>query len=352
MNCRFLPLIIVSLTLLLSSSCKKKNYDNDPIPSEWLLPLAKGQVSPLSLTSIHDKYAYFEVSGEELGLSSTIPSSSPVPLTFTNIGPYAIETNDLVHEITFNECLIDMTLTNNFEVAIKAGTKVSVRSSASNEVLFNLVFPNDISEGQTQKFELDLSQKTVGNTIYVSVDSLTIDAYENKVFPQSLTFDLHFKKASVEELYVATNKSYQLIDTADFDGSTLDIDEWNDRITDSMANATLLFSANNGLPINLGFQIYFLDHNHQTIDSLFYPAVVASGAQYNGSEVTEATLTRFETNLNKSRLLRLKDATQVVYSLGLNSNGYDGSNVYVHKQQVIDIKIIGDIKLALKSFML
>lgn len=349
MKYKYLLIGCFASMLLWANSCSKKTYDNSPIPSEWLLPLIKGDISPLSITTINNKEFQFVVTGDDVGLSSTNPQSSAVPMTFYNLGPYELKTNDLIHSIDLDSCLVDLKVTNNFPVAIKAGTMVTVSSNGAPGAIVTLVFPVDVANGTSHTFELDLSNKTVGNKLYISLDEFTIDAYSNQTFQENVAFDLHFKTVTVHQVDIATNQSYDLRDTADFDGSNLEFDEMDQNITDSMVHATLNFVAKNELPINMNFQIHFLSATNTVIDSLFVPGANVTGAEYSGGVFTQASSSNYETHISKSRIERIKNATQVVYGLSLDSKDYPGATITVDRAQQLSVKIIGDIKLVLSS---
>lgn len=117
-----LSFCICSVFLLAVSSCWKKDYKDVTIPSEWLLPLVKGRINPLKLTTIKDKHTVFEIIAEALDIPSDQAISSPIPLSFEHVGTFEVVTNELIQSVQLNTCYIDFNIINNFPTAILAGT--------------------------------------------------------------------------------------------------------------------------------------------------------------------------------------------------------------------------------------
>ncbi|HRP90756.1 MAG TPA: hypothetical protein PKX92_12050 [Edaphocola sp.] len=343
---------IAASTLLLQTSCKKKVYDDAPLASQWLLPILKGDISPLTITTLKNKKFSLSISGDDLGISSTTPSSSSIPMTYNNIKSGAIQTNDLIHSIALDTCLIELTITNGFPTAILAGTKFILRISGGAEIA-SVTLTNDIGKGQSENFTIDLSGKYLENQFEVEVETLKIDSYSNETFDQNIDFDFNIKNVSVNEISVYTDKEYlNMRDTSDFDGSDISFEGWEQKIDDSTVNATFKYLATNGLPINANFQAYFLDNTNQVIDSIFAPTAVMGGAVYNGGTLVDSTNSVGSVFVSKNRVEKIKNAKKIVYAVGLNSFGYSGSYVTINRNQSLNLKIIGDLKIVLNSNIL
>lgn len=329
-------------------SCSKKKYANDPLKSEWLLPLIKGNVTPLTLTTLRNKSYNIYVSSADLGIPESVPQSNPIAATFYNVASYEVKTNDLISTIQLDTCILQLTVKNNFPIPIKQGTKISIRDgNGANALLKSFVFTKDVANGTQVVFDIDLSGMTVGNKLKATVDTLIIDAYTNKVFEESLVFNFLFKTVSVTTVTLFTNKNYSLIDTVDFDGSTIDFDENDHNITDSTVNGQLSFNCDNELPVNTGFQIYFLDVNKTAVDSMFIIRPDVTGGIYNGSNFVATQKSTFFTTLSKQRLVKIKAATKIAYDFKFDTDNYSGALVKVDKERRLALKLIGDLKLVL-----
>ncbi|HTO17239.1 MAG TPA: hypothetical protein VLZ83_15855 [Edaphocola sp.] len=350
---KFNPILILMLIvsiLLSQASCKKKTYDDTPLASQWILPILKGNITPLTITTLKNKKLNLIVTGDDLGISTNSPTSSPIPLSFLNVKSDDIETNNLIESIVLDTCLIDVKITNNFPVTILAGTKIKFKQAGSLMEIMNFTLDNNLPMGQNKTFELDLSGKTIGYKIIVEIEELKIDAYSNETFSEDLTFDFLFKNVSVHELNIFTNQEYlNMRDTAEFDGSAIEFNEFDNKITDSTVNATFRYTSSNGLPINSYFQTYFLDDFNQVIDSIFTPNADMPGAEYDGTTFEKITESKGTVFVPKSRIEKIKNAKKIVYVLELNSKGYSGAFITIKKEQKFDLKIVGDLKLILNS---
>lgn len=344
--------LFLFLILLGAAGCTKKKYENDPLKSEWLLPLLKGNLTPLTLTSLKNKQFSIEVSAADLGITESVPQSNPVPVAFYNVASYEVKTNDLVSNIQLDTCHLQLTIKNNFPIPIKQGTAISIRDgSGANTLLKNFVFTKDIANGEEEVFDIDLSGLIISNKLKATVDTLIVDAYENKVFEESIEFDFLIKSVSLNYVNLFTNQSYNINDTVDFDGSTIDFDEYDEKITDSTVNGKLSFLCNNELPVNTSFQIYFLDENKNVVDSLFIQKPNIIGGVYSGLNFVAAQKSSFFTTISKQRLIKIKAATKIAYGFEFNTNNYNAAIVQIDKERMLALKLIGDIKLVLNSLL-
>lgn len=344
MRKHFIALLFLLILVNLNTSCSKKKYENTPLSSEWLLPLVKSNISTLTLTTLKDKEFVFGVTAEDLGLSSTEPSSSPIPLTFTNIGPFPIETNDLIHSIELDTCIIRFRITNNFPITIKAGTSFYIKSNVSPDPFFTMTFSNDIGNGSSEEFHLDLTGREIGKDLVFFFENITIGAYENQVLAGSLEFNCLIEQLSVRSVTVAANQVYVVADTSDFDGQSISYNEYDERIDDSMVRATIYFKGENELPINLTSQIYFIDDAFQVLDSVFTPHASIVAATYNGPGSYTPQKSSFETFIPKYRLENIKKATKMVNMLQFDSYSTASQNVTITNEQKLFYKVISDVK--------
>lgn len=345
---------LLLMSAIIWSSCKKKNYSNDPIASQWLLPLLKGDFEPLNITTLNNKTFEFTVTAEDIGFVSGVPASSPVDFTAYAIGPYEIQTNDLVYGVDLEICDIDLTITNHFPTTLKSGTTISIKNTGTvaAPAITSFTLTSDLAQGDAAIFPIDLDNQRINNKLYVFIDTLRLEAFDNETIDDIVTCKFHFKEVSISNVDINTNRSYIVSDTADFDGSSIAFDENNANITDSTVHATITFKATNELPLNMALQAYFLDASNNVIDSIFSGGASITGAEYNGNMYVGNSASRTETYISKSRLEQLKEASKTVYYLELNSNGYTTPFISVSKDKLLSLRVTGDIKIILSPLLL
>lgn len=346
-NFLFAYLLIFLATINLTfSSCTKPKSNNEPIQSSWLIPLLKGKIDVDDLSTLVNKYYSFKIHPEDFNIDSSSPVSHPTPQTFTNLGTYTIETNDLIHRIYIAEGQVRVIITNHFPVSIKAGSKFHLSSPGiSSGTLASFNLNQDIGPGVSDTSYISLSNLTIGNEIQATVVQLVIDGYDNITFNGSLEFELLFENIAIQSLDLITDKNWVLTDTVEFDVSDLNLGENLENINDSLVHATIHFKGENELPANSRFQVYFANDNYQVIDSLFSTGGKVNGAIYTGNQFSEATKNQFPTELSKQRLEKLKSASHAFYYLQLDTYGYNNNILKVKNQQKFDLKISGDIRL-------
>lgn len=151
----------------------------------------------------------------------------------------------------------------------------------------------------------------------------------------------------LEQLEIKSQQSHTIVDTTDFDGSIIELDEYNVQLDDSTVNANITFHANHELPINLHFQAYFLDYSNQIIDSMFNPMSYSEAADYENGTLLNTIISKSNSFLNKQKLINIKRATRVIYKLNFDSNKYIEATITVTKDHVLGFKLTGDLRLQL-----
>lgn len=336
-------------SLLLFNSCTKDKSNSDPLTQEWLLPLLKAEIQPFHLTNLKNQKFHFEITPADCGL----PEGSPIPLpagkTVLNVGPFKIGTNDLIQEVQFDKCLLELTLTNNFPIPIKKGSLLSIKTGNSTTPIISFRTGQDIADGASYSQTFDLSGKSIKDNIDITFDSLIISNTSGDVtFNESIALDFDFKELTVQSVKLTGDKTFVIKDTADFDGASIEFDEENLNISDSMIQATLNLRAVNDFPFELNFQVYFLSELGTMIDSLFSPASTIESADYPGGVFSASKASNLKTLLSKPRLEKIKDAKLAVYSIVLDTKGQGGgSPILVERDRMLKMKMVGDIRLIL-----
>lgn len=335
--------LLLGSIMLFSWSCTKDKYNDLPVSGNWLLPLLKGNISPVSLTALNNKTFDFSVWADEVGLNSGEPLSSPVPITISNAGSFPIETTDLVESFTLDSGRVNLSIMNNFPVTIKSGSIISLITSASAVPVIQLELPEDLASGLSQVYSFDIGQKHLSHELFLNVDKLIIDSFNHVMFAGSeLQMSIQFVDMSVAELGIAAQKNYEIRDTVEFNNSMIEYDDYDQMLTDSTINATINFTALNHLPVNVTFQVYFFDWTtNEIIDSLFSPNILVDAAE-DSAEPIEA---QQKTKIYKSRIDRIKTATQVIYALNLDTYQQHSGTKTITREQTLTLKASGDIRI-------
>lgn len=107
-----------------------------------------------------------------------------------------------------------------------------------------------------------------------------------------------------------------------FDSLDFDFGEYSD-----LSRMDFLLNTNNGFPVDLDVQVYFMDENRNAIDSLFsVPTRILSAAQTDANgEVTTPTLSTQQFELSGSRLEALKLNAQKILVTGAFATPNGGS---------------------------
>jgi len=349
MKLKNLRTVLFFAAVLGLASCQKEPYNNDPIQSEWLLPLMKSSVKPLTLTRLNNRHFSDAVELPDLG---PMPSFSPIPLAFHDIGPFELETTDLVLSAELETCLADLKVTNNFPVALEPGTKITVATpdgSGGTVVIATAEFSKGIAVGLRDSLELDLSGKTIGDKLLISISEITIAPYEDLTFGGGLDFDMHIKTVTVKSVSVIPGREYVLRDTSDFDGSGLEFEENGPNIRGDVASAKMTFDATNQMPVNLNFQVSFLDDSGAVLHSLFASDAKVAGADYAAGVLVGEKKSALEANVSEIEIAAIKKATKVAYELRLDTHGYTEPSVTVSRGHLLAMKLVGNVNLVLRS---
>lgn len=344
---KFHGIILLAFALLFfGSSCKKSIEDGKPWTSEWLLPLVKADITPLAITTLDQKEFSFGIKTSDLGWIEGLIISSPA-MQHTAFEPFLMESAPIIDKVHLNQCLIELTVSNNLPIAIDAGSTIAIFNEGETTPVFELLLTEELAAGKSEQFDLDLSGKSVTSNLYYKV-SLNTPEFEGKIFDygSGLNFTFFFEKVSLTSLDIATSQTHIIKDTVGFDGGMLEFDELDTNIPDSVIQGTLRLRANNDLPVGLKFQIDFLDENNQYITSIFEDDFEIPYAHYTGGNFDGESEAVIEIQLPKNRLSEIKNAQNVVYSFKFNTID-DGTIPYieVNNEMTLFLKIIGDLKL-------
>lgn len=336
----------MGFSMVLCLGCTKDKYDNAPLSGSWLLPLLKGEISPITLSMLNNKEFDFYFTAEDAGLNAGIPISSPIQITLSNIGAFPIEMTDIVQEAIVDSGAVELKVTNNFPVTIMAGTILSLKTAGHSNPLATLELTEDLAPNASKFFQFDLSGKQLSSLSSLEIEKLIVDSFADKYFDSSyLQLQLFFRKLSIREMLIAAQKSYEIRDTADFNNSLIEYDEYDKMVTDSTIHATIHFKAINKLPVGVNFQIYFLDMDTMVVDSLFNPVIDLEAAEYAAGALVAPSEREKDFWISKEKIDKIKQAVQVIYSLDLSTFHHHGAPIRVTKEQTLFIKATGDIQM-------
>jgi len=117
---------------------------------------------------------------------------------------------------------------------------------------------------------------------------------------------------------------FVLRDTIDFDFQNM-LGEKERSLIDTLV---LYLEVNNGLPLNVGVQLAFVDASYQVLDSLFDPnslPQVPSGklsADYTVNQQTGKTLKKTYAGIGKDKIKRIENARYAIVSAELNTTDF------------------------------
>lgn len=349
----FVLFVFLIFTLPLLPSCNKElNIDN--WAPDMLAPIIKSKITAREVCDLRNKKFTQDIDAIDLGFPSGVPLDIPA-LNIPFVGPYQIELSDYFSFVEVDSANLLITLQNAFPITISQGTDIVFRTSTStadgSNVIFRHIMTADVPAGETYYFSTIFTSKKVTSDIFLFMENFKSPGGTGVTFsPQPSELSFEFKFLRVFTVAVRTNREHIEGDTSEvsfFD----DISDYND----STAVGTLRVFLTNGMPINFGFQMYFLDGTRQTvIDSIYsydgispqYNMYAPGGTTTNpGGEPIDSTSEKFEFILTAERIKKLKQSRYLAFQLKGDTHGYPGSEVYVGANSNLQLLITGDLKI-------
>ncbi len=344
--------------IFLLSGCKKE-FNPDSWSPDILAPIIKSRASAKEVCDLKNKKFTQNIYVGDLGFDANTPLDLPALNFSSPVGPFVVELSDFFSFVEVDSAYLDISLVNSFPIAISAGTEVVFRTSASvadeSNVIFRHAIQSDIAPAETYLFSSVLKTKKVTSDVYLFLEKFKSPGGNNITFtsnPAELSFEFKFLK--VFAVALRTNREHTQVDTTEvafFD----DISDYDD----NTAVGTLRVFLTNAMPINFGFQMYFLDETKQTvIDSIYYHDGFSEHRDiYSPGGITmaptgepiDSTTVKFEFPITASRIRKLKQAKFLVFRLSGDTNGYTGEEVYVGGNSNLQVLITGDLKIRIAS---
>ncbi len=152
-------------------------------------------------------------------------------------------------------------------------------------------------------------------------------------------------KAEVELPMQGYAHGFVISDTVPFAG--LDLDQGTE-----VTNVLFRTGVDNGFPVDIKFQLYFLDSLNNTLDSLFNDfddRFMESGVVDADGKVTNSTLKIKEIEYDRQRALALQNATQILMKASAESfEGQDERVVKLFDYYVINVRLSMKLDLSIE----
>ena len=330
--------------------CKKFEQVNPQLHPEWLAPIAKTSVTLETLSLLDSTQFIRKIPSLDLGFPTGVTLDVPA-LHFSHLGPYPLAVSDWIKEIKVHTLDLTISLTNSFPITIGAGTIISIRNDANTlnnqNIISQHALPNDVLPGETFTFNVQLNDKTINDTVFFYLDNFNSPAQSNITFtnrPTFITVRLNILAVDLVKFYSGKSKSIR--DTSDF---TISSNTNTQQVEDSTVAGKIVVYLDNAFPLNVVFQIYFLDATRRNvIDSLFVNGIRlnaattdVSGSPLDVQHGVDSVL------ISAKHFQNIKLAKFAVTSLDLNTLNNQSQEINANNETYLNIQILGDLKLNL-----
>ncbi len=345
------PLLFILLVSIFG--CKKLDHLNPLLPtnSEWLVPIANGTASLGTLSLLDSTNFKRNIPAPDLGFPIGVNINVPA-FTYNHLGPYPIVVSDWVKEIHVHTLAVSLSLTNSFPIIIGAGTTITIRNGADTLNTQNIItqqpISNDVLPGETFSINFQLSDKVIEDTVFLYLDNFNSSAQNNVTFTNnSSQIVIGLNVIAVDEVKFYTDRTKSIRDTSDFEITN---QSSTSTIEDSTIAGHLKIFMDNALPLNAGFQIYFLDASKRNvIDSLFDTQIILQGAQTNSAgSPLEVTHSIDSIKISAAHLSKIKQSKYAVTVLDMNTFNSALPFVTANNETYLNIQITGDLKMNFK----
>lgn len=338
--------ILIACVALLLQQCNPVNdFDSVTYRPGYLGPLAFSQLDPIEIAETSDKRSTYEVNPVELGIPGFAYN---VPLTIAPIGPIDFppeytELQDIFAAIAVNEVVFTITFTNNLPVTISAGTEIVGRDSATNNLMFRHILPNDVAPGASYEGQQQETNRTLTSDLAISVENFRTPGASNVTFQDVdwvVTVDLNV--LDLDEVLLRGNETFKVEATNPFSF------DFSDESAESNPEGTLSLFVTNNLPTQASITLALQDDQGNTIYNFFggspfqvtAPTIDANGVVTAPVDVDLLDFIAVDT------LDALSDATQL-YSEVIFTTPAAATTLKVRDNNYIKLKISGDLEATL-----
>jgi len=339
--------LLVVITL---AGCQKDQLST--VYGDWLFPIAKGSISLYTLKELRNLQYDIDIPALSIGQPVGIPISAP-GLQIDHVGPFAVQISPWLHRMDIDTLEFSGSLHNIFPIPIGAGTRISMRrtrDTAAGNIVGSTTVLTNVPPGSLFSFNIRVMNKTIGDSVYFFLDNFTSPPYNNVVFTNAstqLSIKLKVITASYVEAY--TGKTFSSIDTSDFSTNTDDqlSNGTGGTLSDTGVSGYINVFADNKLPANVTFQLYFMNEGKTAIiDSLFISRLMVGGAMTDFTGMPLNTVSTAEKVLiTRKKINNMKKARYAITDFRVNTNGYLPPVVRANKQAKLDIQLTGDLNL-------
>lgn len=349
---KFRTLAVLALCWAMAGiSCKKDQKST--LEGDWLFPIAKGSFSLNSLNMFRHITYDMEVHPADIDQAEGIPVSSP-GLYFAHLGPAEVPVTGCLARLDVDTLNFSGTFTNNFPVAVSAGTRFVMRTTTDTSTATTIAgfatVDEDILPGSSYSFSVAVSDKILGDHVYLYLENFKTPAFSNLVFgssPSRLTVQINILTASYAEVF--TNRECTSEDTTEF---SVGANDHNNGIPcDTCMSGIINVFADNGLPASASSQLYFLNADKtKALDSLFPdgPLILSAGTTSSDGATTDTVSAYVQIPISKSKLERMKQSYYVASRLYLSTMGMTGMTRSVNRDAALVIQLTGDLRLKLR----
>ncbi len=335
--------------VLFVSSCTKTDFKELPTwNADWLLPLAHLKTSFETIKVLSKTKTTIQVPALDIGFISNSNVNVP-PLSFSKVGPYKIPLSSWINTVHFDSLKINLSFTNIFPITISSGTKFSFRRTpdvnATDNIIYQYVASNNIATNESIQFNVAILNDFMTDTVYFYLEQFTSPGASNVVFSdQPCVIQIELDIIDLNKVTLYANKSAVEIDTVKIDFSK------EEAPVDSTNKGIVHFYVDNGLPINFGIQLYFLDSaTNQVSDSLMSPPFDIKGGQMDaGGSPMNVISQKSSMVISTDRLNRIKRANRAIFSFKINTQGYPPPYVLMNDNAYLKLQITGDLHLSIQ----
>jgi hypothetical protein len=341
---------LLAITILLTTGCSKDRKTE--LQGNWLFPLAKGELSINSISSLENLEYNVDIPAFSLGVPENVSVSSP-GLQISHVGPFALQIADWLRRVDIDTLEFNGSLRNFFPVPIGAGTKITMRNrrdTTAASIVGAMTIASDVAPGATFSFGINVYQKSLIDSVYFYLDEFRSPAYSNVVFsatPSHLNIRLGVVSASYVEIY--SNKRFSSTDTLEFSAGS-DESVSQTPLNDTATRGELKVFADNGMPTAISGQIYFLDNTRtRVLDSLLNGDLVIGAGQTNAAGTTTFTnSTRRSVAVSNKKLETIKAASFIVTRFIVSSEGLVQPYAGANRSATMRLQFTGDLNITVR----
>lgn len=325
----------------------------DGLQPDILAPLVKGKVKVEDVAQIRNREFTQAIPPIDLGYAENVPVDVPFTFELDHVGAYPYSFSDTISFIDVDTMDFRFIFRNSYPINVKAGTSLAFRTSADvnsdANIIFKCVITEDIPQGGSYVLDTLITDKTLPNIIYFSLDHFKSDGGDGVVFssnPSEITFEIRL--LSTYKVGVKTNRNVGISDT-------MEIEPLGDEGSnyDDAATGDLSIYVTNTLPMNLHFALDFYDENQVYQTSLYEGDMYMPGGTTDAEGVPVGTALeyRFDDTLNVDRIQKIRRAKYVAYRFFGDTNGYPGTEVVVNRDCALKLQIVGDLKINISKLL-